>query len=250
MAYAQPPGLGPPQADFERDRPLGPYGGFGTGAAGAYIYIHVYVYLIFSIFFFYLLMLMGALLGSIPIANQQPHPPSLCWNTTKSQSTWHLFTGAKVKSFLLNCGVADSNLPVSTQSNTECHFQSIQNELMARVRPTRIPSKRQHMTCLSVSIQHKLVRQKEQKNREEENWWLKNSQLTQLQTQAWRREILKSVCVQIRSRDKQIITYSMCLWSWYSLLLGGKDPICRFVHHCIEEVHWWPTGSTHFLHRQ
>lgn len=79
------------------------------------------------------------------------------------------FTGAKVKSFLLNCGVADSNLPVSTQSNTECHFQSIQNELMARVRPTRIPSKRQHMTCLSVSIQHKLVRQKEQKNREEEN---------------------------------------------------------------------------------
>ena len=90
MAYAQPPGLGPPQADFERDRPLGPYGGFGTGAAGAYIYIHVYVYLIISIFFFYLLMLMGALLGSIPIANQQPHPPSLCWNTTKSQSTWHL----------------------------------------------------------------------------------------------------------------------------------------------------------------
>ena len=57
--------------------------------------VHIFIYMFMSIsfflsFFFYLLMLMGALLGSIPIANQQPHPPSLCWNTTKSQSTWHL----------------------------------------------------------------------------------------------------------------------------------------------------------------
>ena len=148
MAYAQPPGLGPPQADFEE----GPTFGIWDRTSEVkvlellvhiFIYIFIYIYMYcFNMYdihlsidmciYIYMFMSISIFLSFFlpidangssswkhPYSKPTASPIKFMLEYNKQPKHMASFTGAKVKSFLLNCGVADSNLPVSTQSNTE-----------------------------------------------------------------------------------------------------------------------------------
>ena len=114
-------------------------------------------------------------------------------------------TGAKAKSFCLNCRVADSNLsPRNLPSNAFSKVSCVKYPKWTNgcVRPTRIsPKDNTWRFSLFIYSKNEFGRKNRKKKREEEHRWLKNSQLIHLQSQAWRTEILKSVCIQIRSRQ-------------------------------------------------